>query len=54
MGLVGVLGGPIRSCRLCISQLGSGKLREKEKSLRIREKRKCEKEKILVQDSKNV
>lgn len=32
MGLVGVLGGPIRSCRLCISQSGSGKLVGKEVS----------------------
>lgn len=31
MGLVGVLGGPMGSCRLCISQSGSGNLGEKEK-----------------------
>lgn len=33
MGLVGCFRGlwPIRSCRLCISQLGSGRVGEKEK-----------------------
>ena len=32
MGLVGVLGGPMGSCRLCVSQSGSGKLGKKKKS----------------------
>lgn len=52
MGLVGVLGGPIRSCRLCISQSGSGKLGGKRKSQSVRRRKKGGRRRYLSRTAK--